>query len=136
MDDLTLFERWLLGQPGMREKWNPQEGVDITVADTPGLTDDLAESLRREVASRTCPNCGADIDMHDLRFLRKCLAEIAVAFSALLPVARSDAPVAECERPCAPPGCTECAAYWQRMIAEGFWGENGWTDRGMREMTK
>ena len=43
----------------------------------------------------------------------------------------------ECGKPCPPDSaCEECEAYWQRMIAEGYWDGHRWTDKGWREMTK
>lgn len=44
----------------------------------------------------------------------------------------------ECRKPCDPASpCEECVSYWIRMRAEGFWKDStGWTDKGMREMTK
>lgn len=43
-----------------------------------------------------------------------------------------------CKQPCDPvSGCDECAEYWDRMRAEGFWVDgSGWTDCGMKEMTR
>jgi len=43
-----------------------------------------------------------------------------------------------CGAPCDPArACDECAEYWQRMRHDGFWEDgSGWTDKGMKEMTK
>ena len=44
----------------------------------------------------------------------------------------------QCLRPCPPEvPCEECADYWDRMRAEGFWvNGKGWTDKGWREICK
>lgn len=44
----------------------------------------------------------------------------------------------QCQRPCDPNAhCPDCAPYWDRMRAEGFWMDGiGWTDAGLREMRK
>ena len=42
-----------------------------------------------------------------------------------------------CQQPCdSNVGCDECAGYWQRMIADGYWDQQRhcWTDKGWREM--
>lgn len=42
-----------------------------------------------------------------------------------------------CGQPCDPSApCEECAAYWERMIREGYWDGSRWTERGMREILK
>ena len=44
-----------------------------------------------------------------------------------------------CQHPCDPDvGCPECADYWSRMEAQGFWDRDRhrWTDKGWHEMTK
>ena len=50
----------------------------------------------------------------------------------------SDKPIYECQRPCDPEhDCPHCDKYWQRMRDEGFWIDGqGWTAKGMKEMTK
>lgn len=43
-----------------------------------------------------------------------------------------------CSEPCCEDlGCVECAAYWNRMVAEGHWSmeQHKWTDKGWAEMT-
>ena len=45
----------------------------------------------------------------------------------------------ECGKPCSPNSpCDECAPYWERMRAEGYWDQerHRWTDRGWREITR
>lgn len=46
--------------------------------------------------------------------------------------------IEECGCPCPPDiPCQGCAEYWDRMRHEGYWKDaTGWTDKGMREMTK
>jgi hypothetical protein len=43
-----------------------------------------------------------------------------------------------CSQPCAPwLGCPQCLDYWNRMRHEGYWIDGqGWTAKGMREMSK
>ena len=42
-----------------------------------------------------------------------------------------------CQKPCHPDsGCDGCAAYWDRMMAEGYWDKGRWTEKGWREITK
>ncbi len=44
-----------------------------------------------------------------------------------------------CAKPCdLDKACDECASYWRRMQAEGFWDRDRhrWTDKGWKEMTK
>ena len=50
-----------------------------------------------------------------------------------------ETPENECGIPCDPSNpCDECAEYWQRMKAEGYWDGNAhaWTPKGWREITK
>jgi hypothetical protein len=45
----------------------------------------------------------------------------------------------ECQCPCDPAtDCPECAAYWDRMVSEGYWDaeHHRWTDKGWKEITK
>jgi len=45
----------------------------------------------------------------------------------------------DCMQPCDPDaGCSECAAYWDRMEHEGYWDRNNhrWTNKGWREVLK
>lgn len=43
-----------------------------------------------------------------------------------------------CGEPCNPfRACDNCAEYWQRMRANGYWDDTkGWTEKGWREITK
>lgn len=41
--------------------------------------------------------------------------------------------------PCHPDSqCLECADYWQRMIAEGYWDQerSRWTDKGWTDILR
>ncbi len=54
-------------------------------------------------------------------------------------IRRYEAPRCECERPCPQAfRCDECAAYWDRMIQDGFWDADldQLTDAGLREAIK
>ena len=45
----------------------------------------------------------------------------------------------ECGKPCDPSSiCVECADYWDRMVAEGYWDrtQHRWTDKGWREIVR
>ena len=43
----------------------------------------------------------------------------------------------DCGKPCDPTNpCDECAEYWQRMKAEGYWDGHSWTPKGWKEITK
>ncbi|KKM61354.1 hypothetical protein LCGC14_1532600 [marine sediment metagenome] len=45
--------------------------------------------------------------------------------------------ILKCHQPCHPDsGCDECIDYWQRMINEGFWDNQGWTDKAWKEWFK
>lgn len=44
-----------------------------------------------------------------------------------------------CGEPCAPESaCDNCAAYWQEMIAKGYWDNerHRWTDKGWAAVTR
>ena len=50
-----------------------------------------------------------------------------------------DADEPTCDKPCDPDhACDECAPYWQRMQAEGFWNKqrHRWTDKGWAQITR
>jgi hypothetical protein len=62
--------------------------------------------------------------------------ERLVSVAADLEVSEEDE--LDCRKPCDPNvGCGVCADYWARMRRQGFWKDGvGWTEAGMREMTK
>lgn len=45
----------------------------------------------------------------------------------------------QCGKPCSPDNpCDECAGYWQRMVAEGYWNRerHRWTEKGWAQITR
>lgn len=113
-----------------------EELIRRLVAENPTLTT-RSIGIIREWAGEQQPECQRCHSKEKLVLCWKCADDLcADGIPTPQPVA-GDEEESECKHPCSFNNpCEQCAPYWQRMVSEGLWNGNGWTDKGMKEMMK